>query len=152
MGYTFEAADKLRFAYYGSVNGVLVPHVGIGSTKSGNNPGTMAGATSTAALVDALRTTLTFRASDNIRVLDVYFAVLNPSLQAVLAALLRVNGADLYDDDDALAAGTCESAYPNAHKRILCAAPITTVSIVGMPSGIASAVYTGNRLFITGRA
>lgn len=132
-------------------SGTPVASVTLAAAKSGDNPGTM-DATPTEAEVVALQNTLFFDAADNVREVDLTLAISAAAVSAVQCVLARVNGLDAYEDAQELAAHRAAVVLPNVPTRIVSSVAITRITLVGVLSSLPSGVYTGNRLFIAGRA
>mgnify|MGYP000845427443 FL=1 len=145
-----SAAPKLQItAENGS--GTPISSVTLAAAKSGDNPGTM-DATPTEAEVVALQETLYFDEADNVREVDLMLAISSAAVSAVQCVLAVINGMDAYADAQELAAHRANVVLPNIPTRIISNVAITRITFVGVLSSVPSGVYTGNRLFIAGRA
>ncbi len=145
-----SAAPKLRITPENG-SGTPISSVTLAAAKSTDNPGTM-DATPTEAEVVALQSTLYFDAADDVREVDLTLAISDGAVSAVQCVLARINGLDAYEDAQELAAHRATVVLPNVPTRIVSSAPITRITLVGVLSSLPSGVYTGNRLFIGGRA
>lgn len=151
-GYPVVATANAKTQVYPqNASGTTVSSMIVAAAKSGDNPGTM-DATPTEAEVVALQETLYFNESDDVREVDILFSVLPTQTGAVQCVLARINGFDVYEDAQMLALyRDCIPVLPNIPQRIVSDVAITSITLVGAPSGVTSGVYTGNRIFITGR-
>jgi hypothetical protein len=135
-----------------TVSGTAVGSVALDAAKSGNNPGCM-DSTPTEAEVQALQSVFVFDSADNVLELDLLLSVMPTQTSGVQCVLARINGFDEWEDAAELALhGDCTVVLPNVPTRIVSPVPITRVTVVGVQSGVTSAVYTGARLFMKGRA